>query len=299
MTDLIRISGLTKHYASGGFSLRNVSLSVAAGQVVGFVGANGAGKTTTIRTMLGLAPFDDGEVILFGEPFDSHADSALSRRVKERIGLVFDTCPFPADLPIKTCAAIMRAAYPAWRQGLFEDYLLRFGLNPKKKVKELSRGMGMKLQLACALSHEPDLLILDEATAGLDPLARDEVLDMLRDYLAADEGRGILLSSHITSDLEKIADSVVCIDDGRIVFSCEKDAITDEMGIAKCRAAEFEHVVASGFFEAGALRFMRREYGVDVLVPNRFAFARRFGDIACDRVGIDDFMQLTLKGDIR
>lgn len=298
MTDSVFVSGLNKRYGDD-FSLQDVSLRVPQGSVVGFIGANGAGKTTTIRAMLGLIDFDAGTIELLGEPFGLRANEAACRCVKERIGVVFDTCPYPPDLRISTIGSMMASAYPTWRADLFEGYLRTFGLGARKKAKELSRGMGMKLQMACALSHEPELLLLDEATAGLDPLARDEVLDMLRGYLAADERRAALISSHITSDLEKIADRVVCIDAGRIVFDEEKDAISDMAGIARCRAADFEQVARSGAYEPGALRFVRHAYGVDVLVLDRFAFVRRFPDVACDRASIDDYMQLTLKGETR
>lgn len=298
MADSIRAVGLNKRYGDD-FSLRDVSLVVSQGGVVGFVGANGAGKTTTIRAVLGLMSVDSGTVEVFGEAFGPQADAAACNRVKERIGVVFDTCPYAGDLSVATVGSVMAAAYPSWRSDLFGRYLERFSLAAKKKVKSLSRGMGMKLQIACALSHEPELLVLDEATAGLDPIARDEVLDMLREYLAADERRSILISSHITSDLDKIADRVICIDEGRIVFDEDKDAICDVAGIARCRTAEFGQMAASGAYGTGDLRFARRAYGIDVLVPDRFDFVRRFPDIVCDKATIDDYMQLILKGEIR
>lgn len=297
MADLINARGITKSY-NGTAVLNEVSLSVPSGCVTGFIGVNGAGKTTTIRALMGLMELDAGTVVVFGEPFGPNADDATARRLKERIGVVFDTCPFIGDLPVKTAGTLMKASYPAWRQGRFEDLLDRFGLDPKKKIKDLSRGMGMKLQLACALAHDPDLLILDEATAGLDPMARDEILDLLRDFMT-DGNRGILISSHITTDLEKIADRIVCIDQGRIAFDVEKDEITDLAGVARCRSAEFESVLASGMFESGELKWMRQPMSIDVLVPDRFVFAKRFPNIACDRATIDDYMQLTLKGESR
>lgn len=297
MTDLINARGITKHY-DGTAVLSEVSLNVPSGCVTGFIGVNGAGKTTTIRALMGLMELDAGEVIVFGEPFGPGVDDACARRLKERIGVVFDTCPFIGDLPVKTAGTLMKASFSAWKQGRFEDLLDRFELDPKKKIKDLSRGMGMKLQLACALAHDPDLLILDEATAGLDPMARDEILDLLRDFMS-DENRGILISSHITTDLEKIADRIVCIDQGRIAFDVEKDEITDLAGVARCRAAEFEDVRTSGLVESGELKWMRQPMNIDVLVPDRFAFAKRFPNIACDRATIDDYMQLTLKGETR
>ena len=235
---------------------------------------------------------------MFGEPFGPRADDACARRLKERIGVVFDTCPFIGDLPVKTAGILMRASYPSWDQRRFDGLLTRFALDPAKKIKDLSRGMGMKLSLACALSHDAHVLILDEATAGLDPMARDEVLDRLRDFVA-EPGRAVLMSSHITSDLERIADRVVCIDEGRIVFDLPKDAITDEMGVARCRVADFERVAASGMVPESELRYLRNEYGIDVLVPDRYDFARRFPEIPCDRMTIDDYLTLTLKGGVR
>ena len=152
--------------------------------------------------------------------------------------------------------------------------------------------------MACALAHDPDLLILDEATAGLDPLAREEALDILRGYMR-DERHGILMSSHITSDLEKIADYIVCIDAGRIVFAVEKDTITDLAGIAHCRATDYERIAKSGFFAPGELRSMRHPYGIDVLAPDRFAFAENFKNIAVDKADIDVYMGMMLKGEVR
>lgn len=297
MGDLIRISGVTKHYGDD-FSLRDVGLRVPRGCVTGFVGANGAGKTTTIKAILGLIAVESGTVELFGEPFSMNADGEKSRRAKERIGVVFDTCPYVGELSIKMVGRIMAASYSSWDEGLFAAYLGRFALDSKKKVKDLSRGMGMKLQLACALAHQPELLVLDEATAGLDPLARDEILDILRDYMK-DERRGILMSSHITTDLEKIADTVVCIENGRVVFDVEKDEITDMAGIARCRVADYERVLASGRYASGELRAVRNAYGIDLLVGDRFAFAQWFPQIACDRATIEEYMHLVLKGEIR
>lgn len=293
-TPLLEISGLRKHYREG-FSLENVSLCVPAGSVTGFVGANGAGKTTTIRAALGLMPLDGGSVKLFGEPITYASNAATTKRLKERVGIVFDTCPFLGHMSVKAAGTFMSHAYPTWNQELFNAYLQRFGLEPKQKVSKLSRGMSMKLQLACALAHTPDLLILDEATAGLDPLAREEVLGILRTYLT--DERGILMSSHITSDLEKIADRVVCIEGGRIAFDIEKDAITDAAGIARCRAEECPHVMTFAAATGQPVRFLQHPYGTDVLIPDRFAFAQNFPTIPCDKASIDDYLQLYLKGE--
>ena len=293
---LIEARDIVKHY--DGFALQGVSLEVGPGQIVGFVGQNGAGKSTTIKALLGLITLDAGEARILGV---LARDAASSRSdVKERVGVVFDTVSMPPHMKIAEVGRLMACAYENWDQTVFEGHLHRFKLEEGKAVKELSRGMGMKLSLACALAHDPQVLILDEATAGLDPMARDEVLDMLREFVAAEDAEGnplhaILMSSHITSDLDKIADEVVCIDEGRIMFSCAKDEICDAMGVARCRAAEVEQLLSSPFVPS-ELRAIHRDYGVDVLVPDRFEFMRAFPQIPCDRVSIDDYMAFTLKG---
>lgn len=214
MTYLMEINNLGKRYDD--FELSGVSLAVEPGCVAGFIGSNGAGKTTTIKAALGIIAADEGAVRLFGQPIA--CGSPELDAIKSRIGVVLDTCAFPDTCRVGDVGAIGRAAYREWDAVQFAALCDRFNLAPKKKVGELSRGMGMKLTLAFALSHNPELLVLDEATAGLDPIARDEVLDLLRDFMAEGD-RGILMSTHITSDLEKIADEVVCVDAGRIVFT--------------------------------------------------------------------------------
>lgn len=296
MNNLLHIKNLTKHY--DGFDLQNITLSVPAGNVVGFIGSNGAGKTTTIKAALGLVIPDGGSIDLLGERIFPDAPPSRGAHLKQRIGVVFDTCSFPEEMTVKSVGRLMSYSYDAWDKNLFESLADQFDLPQQKTVKELSRGMGMKLSLACALAHHPDLLILDEATAGLDPLARDEALDVLRTFMTT-EGRGILMSSHITSDLEKIADYIVCIDQGRVVFAEERDAICDRAGIAHCRAAEFDTLAASRYFEPGQMHFKHNAYNIDVLVPDRFAFAENFNHIALDHADIDDYMALMLKGETR
>ena len=203
------------------------------GQIVGFVGANGAGKTTAIRAALGLIKLDAGEVHLFGQRCGADAPDESQRHLRSRVGLVLDTCPFPSTLKVGQIEALVGPAYPTWDRETFAGFINRFGLDPKTKVKDLSRGMGMKLQLACALSHDAKLLVLDEATAGLDPMAREELLDELLAFVA-DGQRSVLLSSHITSDLDRAADRVICIDNGSIVFDLPREDITDRAGIAHC-----------------------------------------------------------------
>ena len=241
MANLLEMHGVCRR-VSESFSLLDVSLAVAGGEVVGFVGANGAGKTTTIRAALGLVRVDSGSIGLFGTPFGADADDAAQRDVRSRVGVVLDSCPFPRDHTVSQVAACVACVYPLWDQARFDALIAQAGIAPKTRVRDLSRGMGMKLQLAMALSHGAELLVLDEATAGLDPIARDEVLDMLRAFASEGvDGEGpehaVLLSSHITSDLERIADRVVAIDGGRIVFDVAREDITDTAGVARCAAS--------------------------------------------------------------
>ena len=328
METLIEVRGATR-LLSDNFALENVSFALRPGEIVGFVGANGAGKTTVVRAILGELHLDAGKIRLFGEPFGSAAPVEAQRRLRGRIGVVLDTCPFPAELKVKQAVACIAPAFENWNASTFAALLDEFGISPKAKVRDLSRGMGMKLQLAVALSHGADLLILDEATAGLDPIARDEILDRLREFASSGQ-RGVLLSSHITSDLERIADHVVGIDAGRIAFNLPREQITDAAGIAHCttdQAREALNVLAElndecelasnsmssepavdhgsaaaahdpfAMFSISTPRAIRRTYCTDVLVPDRFAFAQAFPDIACDRATIDDYLQFALNGE--
>ena len=292
MDALIQANGLWKRYDD--FHLKGIDIRVEAGTVVGLIGSNGAGKTTTIKMLLGILRPDEGDVRVLGCPVGS--GSAPEGELKQRIGVVLDTCAFPDTSKAKDVATLGRFAYRNWDAHRFSALCERFELAPKKNVKELSRGMGMKLMLAFALSHDPELLILDEATAGLDPMARDEVLDILREFMAA-EGHAILLSTHITSDLEKIADEIVCIDDGKLVFDVPKDEICDVAGIAHCRERDLELIGKSAWTDDRRVRKLKSGMSYDVLVPDRFAFAKAFPDIALDSASIDDYMTLTLKGE--
>ena len=293
--NLIETHALGKHYPA--FTLSDINLTVAPGEIVGFIGMNGAGKTTTIKCILGLTPYDSGASNLLGEESFS-TSTGPAARVKEDVGVVFDTVAISTESRLSDIDRTFGIAYRNWDSDRFLSYIDRFGLSTMKNVGSLSRGMGMKLSLACALSHHACLLVLDEATAGLDPIVRDEILDILRDFVA-DSERGILMSSHITTDLERIADRIVCIHEGRIVFDLPKDQITDVQGIARCRAADLDRITAASIISAGQLRYLAHDYGIDVLVPDRQTFTQTVPDIPCDRMSIDDYLALILKGGVR
>lgn len=290
MQNLLELKGISRT-VSDRFSLRDVTLAVEPGQIVGFVGANGAGKTTTIRAALGLIKLDADEVHLFGQRCGADAPDESQRHLRSRVGLVLDTCPFPSTLKVGQIESLVGPAYPTWDRETFAGFINRFGLDSKTKVKDLSRGMGMKLQLACALSHNAKLLVLDEATAGLDPMAREELLDELLAFVA-DGQRSVLLSSHITSDLDRAADRVICIDNGSIVFDLPREDITDRAGIAHCTQTQAAELMAC----VEGARAAHHAYSVDVLVPNRREALEAFPEIPCDRATIDDYLRLLLKG---
>ena len=290
MQNLLELKGIS-HAVSDRFSLRDVTLAVEPGQIVGFVGANGAGKTTTIRAALGLIKLDAGEVHLFGQRCGADAPDESQRHLRSRVGLVLDTCPFPSMLRVGQIESLVGPAYPTWDRETFAGFINRFGLDPKTKVKDLSRGMGMKLQLACALSHNAKLLVLDEATAGLDPMAREELLDELLAFVG-DGQHSVLLSSHITSDLDRTADRVICIDNGSIIFDLPREDITDRAGIAHCTQSQAAELMAC----VEGARAAHHAYSVDVLVPNRREALEAFPEIPCDRATIDDYLRLILKG---
>lgn len=290
MQNLLELKGISRRVRDR-FSLRDVTLAVEPGQIVGFVGANGAGKTTTIRAALGLIKLDAGEVHLFGQRCGADAPDESQRHLRSRVGLVLDTCPFPSTLRVGQIESLVGPAYPTWDRETFAGFINRFGLDPKTKVKDLSRGMGMKLQLACALSHNAKLLVLDEATAGLDPMAREELLDELLAFVA-DGQHSVLLSSHITSDLDRTADRVICIENGSIIFNLPREDITDRAGIAHCTQEQAAELMAC----VEGPRAAHHAYSVDVLVPNRREALEAFPEIPCDRATIDDYLRLTLKG---
>ena len=290
MKPLVQVSGLRKSYRD--FALEGVSLTVEPGCVCGLVGPNGAGKSTLIKCLLGLVTPDAGSVEVLGEPVPWAP--RLSPGLKARVGVVFDTIPLPGSLRLSAVGGVGRVAYPAWDDGLFRSLCAEYGLAPDKAVGELSRGMGMRLSLAFALAHRPDLLVLDEATAGLDPMARDEVLDDVRAFMAADDGHGVLMATHITSDLEKLADEVVCLDGGRVAFDLAKEDITDTAGVVRCTAGQFERLRAAG---VEGLRWERRPYETVVLAPDRRALAAACPDLVVGRATIEEYMTLAVKGE--
>lgn len=273
----IEISGLTKRY--DGFTLDNLSFSVAKGSIMGFIGQNGAGKTTTIKAILNIIKADEGSVKLLG--MDSVTEEIP---IKERIAAVFDEIPFHDEFTAKNLDVIFGDIYKNWNTQTFEQYLDRFALPRKKKIGKLSKGMKMKLQIACALSHGAELLIMDEATTGLDPVVRNEILDIFLEYIQ-DENHSILMSSHITSDLEKVADSVTFIDRGKLLITGYKDDILENHGVIKCGKDDYKEIAAEDIISARLT-----DFGAEVMVKGKAACRRKYSGLVMDNTTLEEIM---------
>ena len=232
LTNAIEIRGLTKHYK--GFSLENLNLDLPAGCVLGLVGENGAGKSTTIRLTMDALERDGGTVTVLGVDNKSREFHAI----KEDIGVVLDEAFFPEIMTSRDIGRVMAATYRRWDAAAYARRLKDFGLKENQPFKEFSRGMKMKLAIATALSHAPRLLILDEATSGLDPVVRDEMLDVFRDF-AQEDGHAVLMSSHIVSDLEKVCDYIACLHKGKLLLCQEKDRLMEDFAVARLTQETF------------------------------------------------------------
>jgi ABC-2 type transport system ATP-binding protein len=282
MNDALIISGLTKTYKD--FMLNGVSFSVPCGSIVGLIGENGAGKSTTINAVLGLIQKEAGSICVLGK-------EQPDNEIKEQIGVVFDGNNYPEIFSTRKLNRVMKDIYHSWEEHTFLNLLKKFSLPTDKPIKQFSKGMKMKLAIAVALSHNSKLLILDEATSGLDPVIRDDILDILLDF-AQDETHSVLISSHITTDLEKIADYIVFIHEGQVVFSKPKDELIEQYGIIKCGTAQFEALDKSDI-----IVYRKMDYEWQVLVADRAAMKKKYPKVLIDSASIDEIMLLYVKGE--
>ena len=273
----IEIKDLTKKY--DGFTLDSISFDVPKGCIMGFIGQNGAGKTTTIRALLNIIKTDGGTINMLG--LDHIKDEYA---IKEQIAAVFDELPFHESFNAHQVNIMFKGLYGNWNEQQFFSYLDRFSLPRKKKLKKFSKGMKMKLQIATALSHGARLLIMDEATTGLDPVVRNEILDIFREYIQ-DENNSILMSSHITSDLEKIADCVTFIDKGKILLTGFKDNILERHAVLKCTKADFEAIPAGDYISARV-----NDFGAELMVADISAAKRQYPEFTFDRTTLEEIM---------
>ncbi|MDO3411828.1 ABC transporter ATP-binding protein [Saccharibacillus sp. CPCC 101409] len=284
MSEAVKVSDVGKRY--GSFELQGIDFSVRQGFITGLIGPNGSGKSTLIRMMMQMVRPDSGSIELFG-----HRLAGESAQLRERIGYVSDENYFYDHLTIKRMKKILSPFYGSWDEEKFRGYLERFELSENKKIKELSKGMKMKFSLAVALSHSADLLIMDEPTAGLDPVFRRELLDLLTEEIQ-DDTRSILFSSHITNDLDRIADYIVFVNKGRLVFDETKDDVLERHVLVKGGKELLDDDVR-GLFTG----IRETDVGFEGLVSDRAAAQRAFGDLALlERPSLEEIVYFTSKG---
>lgn len=284
MNTILEVEGLKKDFDT--FSLHDVSFSLQEGCITGFIGVNGAGKTTTIKSILGLVLKDAGSIKLFGKEINRN-----ERELKNYIGLVFDEGYFYEEMTMREMKSVIAPAYSNWDEAVFKRNIERFRLQLKQKISTLSKGMRMKYAITLALSHHADLLIMDEPTSGLDPLVRSELMDILLEFMK-DDGKSVLFSSHITTDLDKVADVVILIDKGRIVFSEEKDLLLDTHGLIKG-----DRMVLNDHTRNLFLTLRETEYGFEGLTNNKTDVRKQMKGVLIERPTIENIMLGYVGGD--
>ncbi len=286
MENILELQQICKSFPKSNFILDKLSFSLPYGAILGFVGENGAGKTTTIGCILNTVRKDSGMVKLFGKEMRD-----IDTDTREKIGVVYDGDNFPDFWTAKQLSQIMEGIYTHWDNALFQKYLEDFHLPVKQKIKNYSRGMTMKLAIAVALSHHPQLLILDEATSGLDPIMRDEMLDVFLEFVQ-EESHSILLSSHITSDLEKVADYITFIHNGKLIMTASKNDLVYNYAVMRCKESQFLALDPSDI-----IAYRKRDFQIDVLVSNGKEAQRKYKGSVVDHVSVDEIMLLLVKGE--
>lgn len=272
-TMVLELNNVTKNY--DGFKLDNVSFSVPMGCICGFIGQNGAGKTTTIQLILDIIKREGGDIKVLGGDMSKNA-----AELKNRIGVVYDEMCFHDFLSPKQINSVMKDIYTNWDEKLFFEYMEKFGLPKNKRCGAFSRGMRMKLQIAVAMSHGAELLIMDEPTSGLDPIVRNEILQIFQEFVM-EENHTILLSSHITGDLERLADMVVFINKGKIVLAGDKDEILEKHGLVKCKKEDLDK-----FDKKDIVSVRQSSFCTEVMVKDKNAFRQKYEDI-CSRAAVE------------
>ncbi len=284
MSNAIEVQGLTKNYKD--FTLQDVSFTLPQGQVMGFVGENGAGKTTTIKAILQVIQRDKGDIRLLGQTLDDK-----TKALKEEIGVVLAENQFHECLTLQAIRSILRKIYVSWDDSLFDKYCKQFSLPMNKTYKDMSTGTKRKAAIVAALSHNPRLLILDEPTSGLDPVVREEMLDIFLDFMQRDD-HAILFSSHITSDLDKIADSITFLHRGQMIFSRSREDLSDTMGLIKCGSAAF-----AALDKSHVLKYRKSAFDTEALVDNRRYYAAKYPEIMVQPATTEEIMLFYVRGD--
>lgn len=285
MENMIEIKNLKKKYDDK-FELGKIDIAIPKGVIVGFIGENGAGKTTLIKSMLNIIKIDSGEIKIFGKDYKKE-----EKAIKEEIGVVLDNMFFPELLNAKDINNSMKDIYKNWDSKLYFSYLKEFDLPDNKPLKSMSKGMRKKLEIVAAISHKPKLLILDEPTSGLDPVVRAEVLDIFQKFIEDGE-HSILLSTHITSDLEHIADEIIFIDDGKKILQKSRDEIIDNYGILKCDIDYFSNIDKKDI-----IVYRKTKYAYEILVDNKEQASKKYHSCIIDKITLEDLMVLVIKGE--
>lgn len=285
MENIIEIKNLKKKY-NDRFELGEIDVTIPKGVIVGLIGENGAGKTTLIKSMLNIIKIDNGEIKIFGKDYKKE-----EKAIKEDIGVVLDNMFFPELLNAKDINNSMKNIYQNWDSNLYFSYIKEFNLPDNKPIKTMSKGMRKKLEIATAISHNPKLLILDEPTSGLDPVVRNEVLDIFQKFIENEE-HSILLSTHITSDLEHIADEILFIDDGKKVLQKSRDEIIDNYAILKCNIDYFSNID-----KRDIIAYRKTKYAYEILVSNKEQASRKYTECVIDKITLEDLMVLVVKGE--
>ena len=280
----IEIKNVSKKY--DGFLLDKISFDVPSGAIVGLIGENGAGKTTTIKSILNIIK-SDGTVKIFNKDVKQN-----EKEIKQDLGVVLDDSFLSTYLTPKYINSVMKDFYKNWDEEKYNDLLKQFGLPSDKLIKDFSSGMKMKLKIATAISHNPKLLILDEPTSGLDPVVRNEILDIFRKYIEEDETRSILLSSHITTDLEHISDYIIFIDKGKIVLNVPTDELLENYGIIKCSKEEFSKISEDDY-----ISYKRSKYQYEVLTSDKNKIKKKYNISSIDKPSIEDIMLFYIRGE--
>jgi len=278
MEKLLEIKNLSRSYSN--FKLDDVNFNLEKGYIMGFIGPNGAGKTTTIKLIMNLIKRNSGEIKVFG--LDNLHDE---KEIKKRIGFVYDECNFYDNLSLKDNAKMIADFYDKWNWSEFDKYMVMFELDKKQKIKELSKGMKTKFAIATALSHDAELLIMDEPTSGLDPVSRQEIINILQEYIE-DGNKSIIFSTHIISDIEKMADYITFINKGKIVFSEEKTKVEDEYRIVKGGLDILDSDIQNNCIE-----IKKNKFGFSGLTLNSSLLREKYGEnIMIDKPSIEDIM---------
>jgi len=285
MENIIEIKKLKKKYDDK-FELGEIDIKIPKGVIVGLIGENGAGKTTLIKSMLNIIKIDSGEIKIFGKDYKKE-----EKEIKEDIGIVLDNMFFPELLNAKDINNSMKDVYKNWDSELYFSYLKEFDLPVNKPLKSMSKGMRKKLEIVAAISHKPKLLILDEPTSGLDPVVRAEVLDIFQKFIE-DEEHSILLSTHITSDLEHIADEIIFIDNGKKVLQKSRDEIIDNYGILKCDIDYFSNIDKKDI-----IAYKKTKYAYEILVNDKKQASKKYHSCVIDKITLEDLMVLVIKGE--